>query len=421
MTGIAWAPALPDHWTHCSLRWLASIYAGGTPDRENPEYWTNGSIPWLNSGSVNDWVITEPSELISEAGFAHSSARWVPAGSVVVGLAGQGKTKGTAARLEIDSTTNQSMVAIVPGPSLDYRYLHYWLASNYQSLRNLAGGDKRDGLNLRHISAIECPLPPVGEQRVIADYLDRETAQIDTLIAKQEQLISTLRERKHSIVAATVTRGLDQSIPFRETGIAWLGAVPAHWRTKPLWSMYNRVKDINHPEEQMLSVFREHGVVVKDEHANINKTAENRSIYQLIHPGWLAANRMKAWQGSVGVSPHRGIISGHYICFEPKHHESDEFLNWLFRSPTYAAGYGYISRGVRIGQAEIDNDDYRILPVVLPPLDEQAAIADSLTDQVASIDALAAKAEQFIALARERRAALITAAVTGQIDISTAA
>src|SRR5687768_989226 len=112
--GIAWAPRLPAHWRNAALRWLADIYAGGTPNKENLSFWRDGTIPWLNSGSVNDWSITEPSALITEEALASSSARWVPAKSVVIGLAGQGRTKGTAARLEIEATTNQSMAAIIP-------------------------------------------------------------------------------------------------------------------------------------------------------------------------------------------------------------------------------------------------------------------------------------------------------------------
>lgn len=175
--------------------------------------------------------------------------------------------------------------------------------------------------------------------------------------------------------------------------------------------MFERIKDVNYPEEQMLSVFREFGVVAKHSRDNINKTAENRSIYQLVHPGWLVANRMKAWQGSVGVSSLRGIVSGHYICFAPRHREHDRYLNWLLRSTAYTNGYALLSRGVRIGQAEIDNDEFRLIPVLLPPVEEQRAIADYLDRETARIDTLIAKQEQLIATLRERRAAAREAAV----------
>jgi type I restriction enzyme S subunit len=173
--------------------------------------------------------------------------------------------------------------------------------------------------------------------------------------------------------------------------------------------MFERIKNVNHPEDQMLSVFRDHGVVIKSSRANLNSTAENRGIYQLVHPRWLVANRMKAWEGSVGISPHRGIVSGHYICFAPSHAEDDRFLNWLFRSSVYRDGYALLSRGVRPGQLEIDNALYRSMPVLLPTLDEQRAIADYLDRETARIDMLIEEQQRLIQALYLRRQAGIDA------------
>lgn len=299
----------------------------------------------------------------------------------------------------------------------------YWALDSEPTARQwgvTAAGVTRVGIRSTDLNKVTIPLPPLGEQRAIADYLDQETAQIDALVAKQEEFIRLLRAGRTAIVDAVVTRGLRQGVALKPSGTTWVGDIPADWTVRPLWSMFRRVKDVGHPEEQMLSVFREYGVIAKESRDNINKTAENRNIYQLVHPGWLVTNRMKAWQGSVGVSQLRGIVSGHYLCFEPRHEDDSRYLNWLFRCPRYAAGYASISRGVRIGQAEIDNDDYKVLPVVVPPRAEQVEIATYLDDKMSRIDTLIAKAEEHIALAKERRSALITAAVTGQFDVRTA-
>jgi type I restriction enzyme S subunit len=259
--------------------------------------------------------------------------------------------------------------------------------------------------------------PSLESQGVIADFLDRETGEIDSFIRDQEELIGLLQERRAATISHTVTKGLDPNTPLQDSGVKWLGLVPASWRTRPLWSMFRKIKDTGHPGEVMLSVYREHGVVEKGSLENLNKTAENRDIYQLIEPGWLVANRMKAWQGSVGISQYRGIVSGHYICFAPRHQESSDFLNLLFRSRPYAAGYATLSRGVRIGQAEIDNDQYRLLPVLLPPLSEQHRIVRVLAEELTDIDAAITDARGAIVLSAERRSALISAAVTGRIDV----
>jgi type I restriction enzyme S subunit len=127
-TGTSWLGALPAHWSSATIRRLCSVFSGGTPSKDNLAFWEGGTIPWLSSSAVNQRRITRPSALISEAGFLGSSAKWVPAGSVLMALAGQGKTKGMVATLEIPSTCNQSLAAIVPrADRLSHRYLAYLL------------------------------------------------------------------------------------------------------------------------------------------------------------------------------------------------------------------------------------------------------------------------------------------------------
>jgi type I restriction enzyme S subunit len=191
-------------------------------------------------------------------------------------------------------------------------------------------------------------------------------------------------------------------------GAQWLTAPPPDWRMVPLRSLFQRRKLLGFVDEPMVSVFRDHGVVFKDSRDNLNKTAEDRSIYQLIDDGWLVINRMKAWQGSVGVSAIRGIVSGHYICFEPAHREDSRYLNHLLRSPVYAAMFGALSRGVRNGQIEIDNEALGSLGVLLPPVEEQRRIADFLDDQTTRIDQIIAAREQQLSLVDEFKSAWVT-------------
>jgi len=183
-----------------------------------------------------------------------------------------------------------------------------------------------------------------------------------------------------------------------------------------LGTMFERKKVLGFVHEPMLSVYRERGVVLKDEALNPNRTAEDRSIYQLLEPGWLAVNRMKAWQGSLGISPLRGIISGHYICFRPRHAENDRYLHYLLRSPAYTSHFASISRGVRPGQIEIDNDELAATKVVLPPVEVQRRIADFLDDQVSRIDGICALRRRQRDLLESRRARSVGLKVAGVGD-----
>ncbi len=173
-------------------------------------------------------------------------------------------------------------------------------------------------------------------------------------------------------------------------------------RERPLGSLFQRRKQVGYLDETMLSVFRDHGVIRKDSRENLNKTAEDRSIYQLVESGWLVVNRMKAWQGSVGIAFERGTVSGHYLCFRPAHAEDDRFLNHLLRSEPFRLEYASLSRGVRPGQAEIDNEWLKAIRVRLPPLETQRHIADFLDDQVARLDAASASAADAARLLGER-------------------
>ena len=204
-SGIEWLGDIPEHWDAVSLKWVSNIYSGGTPSKNKPEYWTNGTIPWLNSGTVNQWDITEASEYITEEALSNSSAKWIPEKAILMALAGQGKTKGMVAQVQFKCTCNQSMGVIIPNNKIDNRFLLYWLKRNYQNIRNLGGGDKRDGINLEMIGGIPIPFFSVSEQAEIVVHIEKESARIDAKIAKAEKYINLLTEYRTALISEVVT------------------------------------------------------------------------------------------------------------------------------------------------------------------------------------------------------------------------
>jgi len=204
-SGIEWLGEIPEHWEAVNLKWVSKIYSGGTPSKNNEDYWQNGTIPWLNSGTVNQFYITEPSEFITEEALNNSSAKWIPENSLVIALAGQGKTKGMAAQVMFKSTCNQSMGVIVPNELIENRFLLYYLVRNYQNIRNLGGGDKRDGINLEMVGGISIPLLPIKEQQSIVRHIETECTCIDAKIAKTNKLIELLTEYRTALISEVVT------------------------------------------------------------------------------------------------------------------------------------------------------------------------------------------------------------------------
>lgn len=231
MINKGWLESIPNGWGNASLKWISRRYSGGTPDKNNPEYWQDGEIPWLNSGEVNQEVITKPSTYISIEGFKSSSAKWVPVDGLLMALAGQGKTKGMVAQTKIRTTCNQSMAAIVINKGIP-KFFYWWLNSQYKNIRGLTSDEGRDGLNLEMVGSIICPIPSKDEQQKIADFLDYKTLQIDALIAKKETLLLKLQEKRSALITQVVTKGINSNTPLKPSGVEWLGDVPAHWDVK---------------------------------------------------------------------------------------------------------------------------------------------------------------------------------------------
>ncbi|WP_120077125.1 restriction endonuclease subunit S [Aurantiacibacter odishensis] len=204
---------------------------------------------------------------------------------------------------------------------------------------------------------------------------------------------------------------------YADSGFQWLGKVPKSWSSIPFGMMFRRIKRTGHGEEELLSVYRDYGVIRKsDRDDNFNNASDDLSSYQLVEPGDLAMNKMKAWQGSLGVSDLRGIVSPAYFVFSPRKQFHPPFMHYLLRSPPYAAGYMTISKGIRINQWDVDPDHLTSLPVLFPSSAEQEAIAGFLDRETVKIDALVAEQEQLIALLKEKRQAVISHAVTKGLD-----
>lgn len=313
------------------------------------------------------------------------------------------RTMVADATTELGLATSEVHV-VRPHETTDPRWLAYVLRSDEFILEGTAslygvGGLRR--IAAQQVSDYAVHMMSPDEQRRIADYLDRETAEIDTMDAELDRLVETLRERRTAVTEAVLVSGFEEKT------------------LKPLWSVLAPVKDQGHPAEEVLSVYRDYGVILKDSRDdNFNRTPENVSSYQLVRPGDVVINKMKAWQGSLGVSTLRGIISPDYQVCRPVSAAVDpQYLHLVLRSPQMIPQYGVRSKGIRPAQWRLYWEDMAHLTIPVPPLDEQRRIAAELDEQTTRIDDMLADASRLKALLAERRSTLITEVVTGKEEV----
>ncbi|MBZ5638348.1 MAG: restriction endonuclease subunit S [Acidobacteriia bacterium] len=284
-----------------------------------------------------------------------------------------------------------------------------------------ANGVTRFGIPKSEIGAMMLPVPPLRQQRIIADYLDRETARLDGLVAAKERVLGLLAEKRRALVTRAVTRGFDPRAPLRYSGIPWLGEIPIHWELKRAkWLFRERDERSTTGEETLLSLRMELGLVPHNEVSEKQTRAEELIGYKKTSLNEIVLNRMRAASGLVAVSPKDGLVSPDYAVFQAAPDTDPRYFAHLFRTELLQAVFRSESTGLGTGSSgflRLYSENFLSLWLPCPSYREQRSILEHVANETARLDALRAATERTIALLKERRAALIAAAVTGRIDL----
>ena len=204
-SGVEWIGEIPSHWRLGKLYQYSEMSNGSTPSRVKPEYWENGTIPWMSSGEINKKKIREIDGRITQEGFQNSSTKLLPVGTVMMGLNGQGKTKGTVGILEVETTCNQSLCGMIFKDDIYSMFSYYFLDSQYFHIRGLVGEGQREGISVSFLGRYPLVVPPLSEQQQIVEYLDEQTQLIDKTISIEEKRIELLKEYRQSLISEVVT------------------------------------------------------------------------------------------------------------------------------------------------------------------------------------------------------------------------
>ena len=250
--------------------------------------------------------------------------------------------------------------------------------------------------------------------------LMKNAPRADGAVKIKEDQIALLRERRQIIIQDAVTRGLNPAAPMKDSGIDWIGQIPAHWEVTRLGVCLQAASGRNRPDLPLLSITREMGVIerdVDDQESNHNFIPDDLSNYRVLRAGQFGMNKMKAWQGSYGISPITGIVSPAYFVFDLVADIDPTFFNLAIRTGLYVSYFYQASDGVRIGQWDLSRERMKQIPFVIPRYGEQLEIVRFAADQSEKInDGIAIKQDQIAAL-KEYKTSLINAAVTGKIKV----
>lgn len=431
-SGIAWMGDIPYKWNCKQIAFMSNSRSGGTPDRNNLNYWEDGTIPWMSSGEVNKINVYETDEKITELAIINSSAKIVKANAVMVALNGQGKTKGMSAILRIDSACNQSLCAFTCFEGvLHYEYLFWCFQAMYTYLRQMSGDDVRDGLAASYVKKQKIPVPKYQEQVDIAKFLNAQCAKIDGIIADIEKQIETLQKYKKSLITETVTKGLDKSLPMKDSGIEWIGAIPMHWEIKRLkFMLANCTENIKvGPFGSALSGsdFTDEGKWVYNQRVVLDNNFEDNDTFISEEK----FNGMKGFTvnsgdilittrgtiGKVAIVPQNapeGILHPCIIKFRVnKDLIMPQLLKLIFNESDFVKDqFTLMSNATTIEVIYSYSLKDIILPVI--PAEDQKRIYSYLSEKCTTIDKVIAEKQKALSVITQHKKALIYEYVTGK-------
>jgi type I restriction enzyme S subunit len=417
----------PSHWDVKRLRYLFNMTTGLAITKDNLR---DLGIPCINYGEIHskygfdldlerdvlrcvdeDYVKNNPSALLEEGDFVFCDTSEDVEGSgscvYVKNLNGSLLFAGS------------HTVRLHPADDFNKRFFAYLFKTQLfkRQIQSRVSGIKVFSISQRILKDAVAILPPLFEQCTIVEYLDRETAMIDQMLAAKEKLLKILDEKRRAIITHAVTKGVNPSAKLKSSGITWLGDYPAHWHIRRLKYLFRLVADPA-PENnsyELLSLYTDLGVHPRRELEARGNIASNTDGYWFVKKGDLIVNKLLAWMGAFGVSDFDGVTSPAYDILRANPAIVDSmYYHYLFRCGVCFTEFRARSTGIMDMRLRLYFDQFGDMPVSLPPLDEQHAIVEHIKKETTRIDAMCLITQRSIELLKERRSALITDAVTGK-------
>lgn len=340
----------------------------------------------------------------------------VESGNIIFCLFDVDETPRTVGLSSIDGMiTGAYNVFSIKGINSQFYYYYFLAVDEAKALRPLYSG-LRKVVKTERFAGLRIPVPPEEEQRQIVAYLDYKSNKINERICQREIELQTLSELKQAEIAAVVTRGLDPNVPMKESGIEWLGKIPAHWEVRKIKNCLQERSEKGYPNEPILCATQSRGVIPQDMYDNrvvvVNKDFDK---LKLVKCGDFVIS-LRSFQGGIEYAYYQGIISAAYTILTPKDKRNSEYFKHLFKSHDFIQLLQTCVTGIREGQ----NINYAMLAkhfIPIPPIEEQQKIVLYIKNRLYVIDEYIAKLKTEINYLQEYKQRLISDVVTGKVDV----
>lgn len=415
-SGVAWIGEIPAHWETVKPKYTVFLQKGTKPQELTDE--DNGNLPYLTMDVLRDrankttMYPTSVNDLV-KVGNGDILVLWDGANAGEILLAKDGYLSSTMARFGFDTD------------KLDSRYWFYFLKGLEPILKEFAGGTTIPHLDSSKIMEEPYPIPSMEEQQAIVRYLDYKVAKIDKLIAENEAQVKELEKYRTAVISEVVTKGLNPNVPMRDSGIQWIGEIPAHWDILPLKRclashlMYgaNETAESDNPTFPRyirITDIGENNTLRKDTYKTLSPSVAKDYMLQ---KGDLLFARSGATVGKTYL--YNGEFEACFAGYLIKASFNSKMLPKYAYYFTQTDAYNSWKNQVFI-QATIQNigaDKYSVLPICVPPIEEQRAIVSSIEDRIKNYNIVIEKLSEQIEELKAYKIALISEAVTGHIDV----
>ena len=386
---IGWIGDIPTSWKCSKVKFCFSLVNGSTPESSDYDCW-DGDIKWITPADMSDTgTISQGERFITKYGYNSRGTTLLPVGSIVISSrAPIGKINITTAEL----CTNQGCKSLIR--NADNRYFYYLFLAGQNELSLLGRGTTFLELSTYNLNEFGIVIPAEDEQKAIADFLDKECAQIDSIAADFEKQIELLQQYKKSLITETVTKGLDKSVPMKDSGVEWIGEIPEHWRLKRLKYIAKLKTGTTPPGNEGIN-YDENGInwfTPSDFLPNMQLDTSEKYIdretirYENIQTyprGSVLLVAIGATVGKIGISKNNAYSNQQITAVIPQHISGNYLLYYL------ASKSPYIKDNALYTTLPIINNSYlQNITIVVPPTTEQEKIVEFLNRKCSIIDEL---------------------------------